>query len=178
LDYYWYVLIGASLLGIIPAYIAHEKGHDYPTWWAIGTLCLIIFIGVPIIVQAEQRARAVREERKLQAEKQAEQLRQEEKRQRELTVTNNNNTQVAQRIFTRGGGYLAAQSEDALAAAMDSREAAARLIASGHVTRDVPTNVEVEFLSGGDDFWGKRARVRIKKTGDVIWIESRGLDFR
>ena len=109
-----------------------------------------------------------REENRRLAEEQAAEIAKRSENSRERRT-------AAQRVFTRGGRYLVALSEDALIAAMRDREAAARLIAAGQVMReDLRADVEVELIGGGG--WST-ARVRLP-NGNVVWIEARGLVFR
>lgn len=44
-----FILLFAMLLGMIPAAIAHKKGHSFVIWWALGTLLFIIALPLAII---------------------------------------------------------------------------------------------------------------------------------
>jgi ribosomal protein L40E len=43
------ILIGAVLLGLIPAFIAHQKGHSFWTWWLGGSLLFILALPMAIM---------------------------------------------------------------------------------------------------------------------------------
>lgn len=39
------ILVFSMILGLIPAYIANKKGHNFIEWWIFGTL--LIFVALP-----------------------------------------------------------------------------------------------------------------------------------
>ena len=48
------MLMLAALLGLIPAKIAHNKGHSFIGFWIFGFLLLIVAIPVSIVMQKDQ----------------------------------------------------------------------------------------------------------------------------
>ena len=50
MEYYWHIVIGASLLGIIPTYIAYNnEERDPATWWALGTIFFILVLALLVL---------------------------------------------------------------------------------------------------------------------------------
>lgn len=58
------ILVLAVMLGLIPAAIAHNKGYDFWTWWACGTLLWIVATPWAILLKPltpEERAKRAAE---------------------------------------------------------------------------------------------------------------------
>ncbi len=47
-------LIIAVLLGLIPAVIARNKGHDFVRWWVYGALLFIVALPIVLIMKPNQ----------------------------------------------------------------------------------------------------------------------------
>lgn len=45
------LLVFAALLGLIPAILAHRKGHDFIVWWIFGAFLWIIAIVAVFLVK-------------------------------------------------------------------------------------------------------------------------------
>jgi hypothetical protein len=44
-------IIAVALLGLIPAYIADKKGHDFFKWWLFGTLLLVVALPAVLFIR-------------------------------------------------------------------------------------------------------------------------------
>ena len=53
-------LVLAVLIGLIPAYIAREKGRDFFTWWLYGAAIFIVALPHAILLQPDQETLRVR----------------------------------------------------------------------------------------------------------------------
>jgi hypothetical protein len=49
------ILIFAVLLGLIPAAIAHSKGHNFFVWWLYGAAIWIVAIVHAVLLKQDQR---------------------------------------------------------------------------------------------------------------------------
>lgn len=55
------VLVFAALLGLIPAAIAHGKGHSFVAWWVFGALLFIIALPAALITKPNRQAQEARQ---------------------------------------------------------------------------------------------------------------------
>lgn len=50
------ILLAVVVLGLIPAFIASSKGHNFIVWWLFGSLLFIIALPVAILIQPNRPA--------------------------------------------------------------------------------------------------------------------------
>ena len=44
------ILIGGTILGLIPAFIAQKKGYDFILWWLLGALLFIVALPAILLI--------------------------------------------------------------------------------------------------------------------------------
>jgi hypothetical protein len=52
------LLMLAAALGLIPATIAHNKGHNFWSWWVLGTLMWIVAMPLAITLKPKEEKAA------------------------------------------------------------------------------------------------------------------------
>jgi len=50
------ILCGCVLIGLIPAAIAHNKGHNFVVWWFFGAAIFIVALPMAILLKPNARA--------------------------------------------------------------------------------------------------------------------------
>jgi hypothetical protein len=50
------IFVVATLIGLLPAYIAKEKGHSFGSWWLYGALLFIVALPHAILVKPDSAA--------------------------------------------------------------------------------------------------------------------------
>lgn len=54
------LLVVLALIGLLPAYIASNKGHSFVAWWIFGALLFIVALPMAIIVKPDEAGMAQR----------------------------------------------------------------------------------------------------------------------
>jgi len=55
-----HVLIPAMIIGLIPAYIASQKGRSFILWWFFGAMLFIVALPVSIIIKPDEHLIALK----------------------------------------------------------------------------------------------------------------------
>lgn len=48
-------VVAVTLLGLIPAFIAHKKGRNFFAWWLFGTVLLIVALPAALFIRPRRR---------------------------------------------------------------------------------------------------------------------------
>ena len=49
-------LLAALVLGLLPAAVAHSKGHPFITWWIFGTVLFLVALPIAVVMRPNEDA--------------------------------------------------------------------------------------------------------------------------
>ena len=58
------ILLLGAMIGLLPAWIAHNKGRSFFGWWLFGTMFWIIALPISILIRKDEEAISKRKNRK------------------------------------------------------------------------------------------------------------------